>query len=80
MILDFLRQKMVTKLGGWQSATNCHYNVAVYKAKCRVIDTLPEIELAKAKYKESGITGTGPTSTNNNAVPAQQVLSLDEII
>lgn len=80
MILDFLRQKLVNKLGGWQSATNCHYNVAVYKAKCRVIDTLPEADLAKAKFKETGVTGIGPTSTNNNAVPAQQVLSLDDIV
>ena len=82
IITDFLRQKLVDKLGGWSSATNCHYNTAVYRAKCRVIDTLPEAELARAKFKETvGVTGIVPTSSNNNAVPAQQAtLSLDDIV
>lgn len=80
MILDFLRQKMVNKLGGWNAATKCHLNTRIYKAKCQVIDNLPLEDLAKAKFEEiSGVTGRVPNN-DNNAVPAQQSLSLDEII
>lgn len=78
MILDFLRQKMVDKLGGWQSATECHFNVAVYRAKCRFIDNLDDNELAKAKFK-GGNAGRG-TQNDPNAAPAQQLVSLDDII
>lgn len=82
MIIDFLRQKMVNKLGGWNAATKCHLNTRIYKAKCQVIDNLPLEDLAKAKFEEiSGVTGRVPASSNSNAVPAQQAtLSLDDII
>lgn len=79
ILVDYCRQKLVDKLGGWSSATNCHFNVAVYRAKCQVIDTLSINELAKAKFKE-GVTGIVPNSSNT-AVPAQQAtLSLDDIV
>lgn len=78
MILDFVRQKLVDKLGGWQSATECHFNVAVYRAKCRFIDNLDDSELAKAKFK-GGNAGRVP-SNDPNAAPAQQLVSLDDII
>lgn len=80
IITDFLRQKMVDRLGGWQSATACHYNLAVYRAKCKVIDSIDEAELAKASFKGAS-AGRVPTSSDNNAVPAQQAtLSLDDIV
>lgn len=80
IITDFLRQKLVDKLGGWQSATACHFNVAVYRAKCRFIDNLDDEQLAKASFK-GGTAGRGKP-TDPNAVPAQQEaqLSLDDII
>lgn len=79
MILDFLRQKLVDKLGGWQSATECHYNVAVYRAKCKVIDSIDEAELAKASFKGAN---AGRRTPKASAEPAQQEaqLSLDDII
>ena len=82
IITDYLRQKLANKLGGWNEATKCHLNTRIYRAKCQAIDNLPLEDLAKAKFEEiSGVTGIGPTSSNNNAVPAQQAtLSLDDII
>lgn len=79
IITDFLRQKLVDRLGGWQAATACHYNVAVYRAKCRFIDNLDDGDLAKAKFK--GSNAGRRTQNDSNAVPAQQELvNLDDII
>lgn len=78
MILDFLRQKLADKLGGWQSATACHFNVAVYKAKCRVIDNIDEVELAKASFKGANAGKGTPKASTEPAQEAQ--LSLDDII
>lgn len=80
MLLDYFRQKLANKLGGWQSATKCHLNGRIYKAKIQAIDSLPMEDLAKAKFEEIGVTGRVPSNNDNNAVPAQQSLSLDEIV
>lgn len=86
IILDWAKEKLAKRLGGWKASVDTHYNIRVYTAKCQVIDSLPLAELAKAKFRETvntdtiGITGIVPNSTNNNAVPAQQVLSLDDIV
>jgi hypothetical protein len=79
IITDYLRQKLVDKLGGWQSATACHFNSAVYKAKCRFIDNIDEIELAKASFK--GVAGKGtPKASAEPAQQEAQLVSLDDII
>lgn len=86
IILDWAKEKLAKRLGGWKASVDTHYNIRVYTAKCQVIDSLPLAELAKAKFRETvdtntiGVTGIVP-SANNNAVPAQQAqLTLDDIV
>lgn len=86
IILDWAKEKLAKRLGGWKASVDTHYNIRVYTAKCQVIDSLPLAELAKAKFRETvntdmiGVTGIIPNGSSN-AVPAQQAtLSLDDIV
>lgn len=76
IILDWYREKLAKKLGGWKASVDTHYNIRVYKAKCQVIDNLPIATLAKASFRETVNTDTIDGSSNKSAVQ----LTLDEIV
>lgn len=77
IILDWAKEKLAKRLGGWKASVDTHYNIRVYTAKCQVIDTLPLATLAKASFRETVNTDMIGESSDKTA-PVQ--LTLDEIV
>lgn len=76
IILDWAKEKLAKRLGGWKASVDTHYNIRVYTAKCQVIDNLPLATLAKASFRETVNTDTIGESSDKSAVQ----LTLDEIV